>query len=104
MGTMHSRPMSSASCASLRLLSQLASQRSGSVKYERPLEQLEPKRPSFNPLPPCSPGLRLLGDPTNDLQGQECADDPVGRIDDLADFEVYGDAAQAVRVFAREAV
>src|SRR6266705_1403874 len=51
MGTMHSIPISSAICASLRLFSQLASQRSGSVAYVLPLEQLAPKSPSLRPLP-----------------------------------------------------
>src|SRR6266542_45846 len=51
MGTMHSIPISSAICASLRLFSQLASQRSGSVAYVLPLEQLAPKSPSLRLLP-----------------------------------------------------
>src|SRR6266852_7397656 len=51
MGTMHSIPISSAICASLRLFSQLACQRSGSVAYVLPLEQLAPKSPSLRPLP-----------------------------------------------------
>src|SRR5438093_849415 len=51
MGTMHSIPISSAICASRRLFSQLASQRSGSVAYVLPLEQLAPRSPSLRPLP-----------------------------------------------------
>src|SRR3989442_7525181 len=58
MGTMHSIPISSAICASLRLFSQLASQRSGSVAYVLPLEQLAPKSPSLRPLPFTRTALR----------------------------------------------
>src|SRR5437867_4906407 len=58
MGTMHSIPISSAICASRRLFSQLASQRSGSVAYVLPLEQLAPKSPSLRPLPFTRTALR----------------------------------------------
>src|SRR5882672_9933818 len=55
---MHSIPISSAICASLRLFCQLASQRSGSVAYVLPLEQLAPKSPSLRPLPFTRTALR----------------------------------------------
>src|SRR5437867_2891062 len=58
MGTMHSIPISSAICASRRLFSQLASQRSGSVAYVLPLEQLAPKSPSLRLLPFTRTALR----------------------------------------------
>src|SRR5216683_944516 len=51
IGTMHSRPLASASSASLRLLSQLASQRSGSLVNASPPEQFDPNRPSLSALP-----------------------------------------------------
>src|ERR1700704_4913200 len=53
-GTMHSRPLASASSASRRLLSQLASQRSASVVNASPPEQFDPNRPSLSALPPRS--------------------------------------------------
>src|SRR5271154_518641 len=57
-GTMHSIPTFSESCASLRLFSQLASHRSGTLTNATPPEQLDPNSPILNAFPPTILGLR----------------------------------------------
>src|SRR5712675_3057415 len=59
-GTRHSRPLASASSASRRLLSQLASQRSGSLVKASPSEQFDPNRPSLSVLPSTRPLFRAV--------------------------------------------
>src|SRR5258707_2791193 len=59
-GTMHSRPPASASSASRRLFSQLASQRSASLVNASPPEQFDPNRPSLSALPSRTPLFRSV--------------------------------------------
>src|SRR5262245_26496666 len=59
-GTMHSRPARSANSASVLLLSQLASQRSGALVKASPPEQSEPNSPSLGPAVFVNTELRMV--------------------------------------------
>src|SRR6187551_3911240 len=60
MGSRKSMPAASAMRASARQSGQLADQRSGTFVADRPDEQLNPNRPSFNALALCIATLSFI--------------------------------------------
>src|SRR5260370_28229377 len=78
MGSRNSMPASSAICASFRLFSHEASQRSGTFVTAIPPEQFGEKMPSFNLLAlnivvrgaDCVPGMNSLIDSTSVVSGE----------------------------------